>query len=41
MNSKGLEKSIGYVGAKKRTLFNVFNKILALQMKVCNSRMSK
>jgi len=30
LNHKGLERSIGDVGAKKKTLFNVFNKVLVL-----------
>jgi hypothetical protein len=38
---KGLERSIGNMGAKKRTLFYVFNKVLALQMKVCHYGMFK
>jgi hypothetical protein len=28
-------------GCKKRTLFDVFNRVVALQMKVCHSGMSK
>jgi hypothetical protein len=39
--SKGLERSIRDIGAKKRTLFDVFNRVLALQMKVCNFGMFK
>jgi hypothetical protein len=31
---------MGEVGAKN-TLFDVFNRVLALQIKVCHSRMSK
>jgi hypothetical protein len=34
IHSKGLKRSIGNAGAKKRTLFDVFNRVLALQMKV-------
>jgi len=41
LHSKGLERSIGNAGAKKRTLFYVFNKVWALQMKVCHSGMFK
>jgi len=41
LHSKGLERSIGDVGAKNRTLFDVFNRGLAFQMKVCPSGMSK
>jgi hypothetical protein len=36
LHSKGLERSIRDVGAQKKTLFDVFNKVLALQMKVCH-----
>ncbi len=41
LHSKGLERYMGDAGAKQRTLFDVFNRILALQMKVCHSRMFK
>jgi hypothetical protein len=36
LHSKGLERSIRNVVAKKKTLFDVFNRFLALQMKVCH-----
>jgi hypothetical protein len=36
-----LERSIGDVGAKIEIIFDVFNKVLALQMKVCHFGMSK
>jgi hypothetical protein len=41
LHSKGLERSTKDVGAKNRTLFDVFNRGLAFQMKVCHSGMSK
>jgi hypothetical protein len=41
LHFKGLEKSKGDVGEKNRALFYLFNRVLALQMKVCHSRMSK
>jgi hypothetical protein len=41
LHSKYLERCIRDVGAKNMTLFNVFNKVLALQMKVCHSGISK
>jgi hypothetical protein len=41
LHSKGLERSIRDVGAKNKTLFDVFNRVLALQMKVCHFGMSK
>jgi hypothetical protein len=41
LHSKGLEKNTGDFGAKNRTLFDVFNRVLALQMKVCHYGMSK
>jgi hypothetical protein len=41
LHSKGLERSIKDFSAKKKTLFDVFNKVLALQMKVCHFGMSK
>ncbi len=41
LRSKGLERSIRDVGAKNMTLFNVFNRVLTLQMKVCHNGMSK
>jgi hypothetical protein len=34
LHSKGLERNIKDMGAKNRTLFDVFNKVLALQMEV-------
>jgi hypothetical protein len=34
-HSKGLERSMGDAGAKKWTLFDVFNRVLTLQMKIC------
>jgi hypothetical protein len=37
--SKGLERGIGDMGAKTKTLFDVFNKVLTLQMKVCHFEM--
>jgi hypothetical protein len=40
LHSKGLERSIRDVGVKNRTIFYAFNRVLALQMKVCHSRMS-
>jgi len=36
LHSKGLERNIGDVGAKKKPLFDVFNRVLVLQMKVCH-----
>ncbi len=41
LHSKGLERNIRDVGAKYMTLFDVFNRTLALQMKICHFRMSK
>jgi hypothetical protein len=41
LDSKGLERSIGNVVVKKMTLFNVFDWVLAFQMKVCHFGMSK
>jgi hypothetical protein len=41
LHSKGLERSIGDVGAKNKTIFDVFNRVLTLQMKVCHFGMSK
>jgi hypothetical protein len=41
LHSKGLERKIGDVDEKKKTLFDFFNTILALQMKVCHSIISK
>jgi hypothetical protein len=41
LHSKGLERNIRDVGAKCMTLFDVFNRVLAFQMKVCLSRMFK
>jgi hypothetical protein len=41
LHSKGLERNIGDVGAKKKIVFDVFNKVSALQMKVCHFGMSK
>jgi hypothetical protein len=41
LHSKGLERNIGDVGAKIKTLFDVFNKVLALRMKVCHFGMFK
>jgi hypothetical protein len=41
LHLKGLEKNTRDLGAKNRTLFDVFNKVLALQMKVCHYGMSK
>jgi hypothetical protein len=41
LQSKGLERSMGDVGAKNKTIFDVFNRVLALQMKVCHSGMFK
>jgi hypothetical protein len=41
LHSKGLERGMRDLGAKKKTLFNVFNRVLALQMKVCHSGISK
>jgi hypothetical protein len=41
LHSKGLERKTGDVGEKKKTLFDFFNRILALQMKVYHSRISK
>jgi hypothetical protein len=41
LHSKGLERSIGDVDVKKRTLFDFFNRVLALPMKVCHYGMSK
>jgi hypothetical protein len=41
LHSKGLERGIKDVDAKKKTLLNVLNKVLALQMKVCHSGISK
>jgi hypothetical protein len=38
LHSEGLETSTRNMGAKNRTLFDVFNRVLALQMKVCPSR---
>jgi hypothetical protein len=35
LHSKGLERSMGDAGEKKRTLFDVFNRVLTLQMKIC------
>jgi hypothetical protein len=40
LHPKALKRSIRDVGVKDRTLFDVFNRVLALQMKVCHSRMS-
>jgi len=41
LHSKGLEISIRDVGERKRTLVDVFNRVLALQTKVCHYGMSK
>jgi hypothetical protein len=41
LHSKGLERSIKDVRAKKKKIFDVFNRVLALQMKICHFRMSK
>jgi hypothetical protein len=41
LHSKGLERSMGDVCEKTKTLFDVFNRILALQMKVCHFGISK
>jgi hypothetical protein len=41
LHSKGLERNIRDMGAKNKTLFDIFNKVLTLQMKVCHSGMSK
>jgi hypothetical protein len=38
LHSKGLKRSIGDVGAKKN--ISPFNRVLAFQMKVCDSKMS-
>jgi hypothetical protein len=34
-HSQGLERSIGDVGERNRTLFDVFDNVLTLQMRVC------
>jgi hypothetical protein len=39
--SNGLERGIKDMGAKTKTLFYVFNKVLALQMTVCHFGMFK
>jgi hypothetical protein len=39
--SKGLERGTRDMGAKTKTLFDVFNKVLALQMNVCHFEMFK
>jgi len=41
LHSQGLEKSIGNMGVKNRTLFIFFDRVLVLQMKVCHFGMSK
>jgi hypothetical protein len=41
LHSKGLERNIKDVDAKYMTLLDVFNRILALQMKICHFKMSK
>ncbi len=41
LHSKGLGRSIGGVGVKKKTLFDVFNRVLAIQMKVYHFGMFK
>jgi hypothetical protein len=41
LHSKGLERSMGDVGAKTKTIFDVFNRVLTLQMRVCHFGMSK
>jgi hypothetical protein len=37
LHSKGLRRSIGDMGEKIGTLFYVFNKVLAFQVKLCHS----
>jgi hypothetical protein len=41
LHSKGLGRSIGDVGVNNKTLFDIFNKVLALLMKVCHFKMLK
>ncbi len=41
LHSKGLERNIKDVGAKNGSLFYVFNKVFALQMKVYHFEMFK
>jgi hypothetical protein len=41
LHSQGLERSIGNMGVKNKTLLFFFDKVLVLQMKVCHSGMSK
>jgi hypothetical protein len=41
LHSKGLERNVGDMGVKNRALFEVFNRVLAFQMKVCYFGMSK
>ncbi len=41
LHSKGLKRSIKNMGGKDKTLFDVFNGVLALQMKVCHFVMFK
>jgi hypothetical protein len=41
LHSQGLERSIGNMGVKNKTLLLFFDKVLVLQMKVCHSGMSK
>jgi hypothetical protein len=38
LHSKALERSIGNVATINRKLFYVFNRFLALQMRVCHSK---
>jgi hypothetical protein len=40
LHSRGSERSIKDMGGKNRTQFNVFDRVLTLQMKVCHSKMS-
>jgi hypothetical protein len=41
LHSKGLKISIKDVGVKNRTSFEVFNRVLAVQMKICHLKMFK
>jgi hypothetical protein len=41
LHSKGLERGIRDVGAKKDIILKNFNRVLALQMKICHSGISK
>jgi hypothetical protein len=34
-HSQGVERSIGDVGERNRILFDIFNKVLTFQMRVC------